>query len=440
MDFLPADLIRKKRFGESHSREEIRFLIQNYSRGAIPDYQMSAWLMAVCFRGMNEEETAALTQEMRDSGVVMDLSHLGTPVDKHSTGGVGDKTSLILTPIVAAAGVPVPMIAGRGLGHTGGTLDKLEAIAGFSVRLTREQFQSQVARVGAAIMGQTEDICPADRKLYALRDVTGTVDSLPLICGSIMSKKLAEGMQGLVLDVKYGSGAFMKSLDDSRALARALMSIGKNSGKAVVAVLSRMTEPLGRFVGNALEVQECLDILDGKSWHGSGKGYEDTLELSLALAAHMIVLGKKARDLPTARARAEELLASGRARLKFNELCSAQGGKIDKGLPRAKLKHRVLATSDGFINYTDVDQIGMAAIWLGAGRRLQSDTLDLAAGIEVCLKQGDVVRKGDPLFILHAASPERIDSSLLPLQNGFTITTSRVAPAPLIAETLPAEH
>src|SRR5690606_35240660 len=263
MTFIPAALIRKKRDGGRHDQKEIQFLIREFTQNRIPDYQMAAWLMAVCWRGLSMEETVWLTQEMRDSGVVLDSSRFPSPVDKHSTGGIGDKTSLIIAPLVAAAGVPVPMMAGRALAFTGGTLDKLESIPGFQVQLSTERFIKQLETVGTAIIGQSEEICPADRKLYALRDVTGTVESIPLICGSILSKKLAEGISALVLDVKFGSGAFMKTLPEAEALARSLKEVGEGFGKKIAVFLTRMDEPLGRFVGNVLEVRECLDILKG---------------------------------------------------------------------------------------------------------------------------------------------------------------------------------
>lgn len=436
MNFLPAELIRKKRFGGSHSREELAFLVQNYSTGKIPDYQMSAWLMAVCLRGMNDDETSILTQEMRDSGTVLDLKHLGVTVDKHSTGGVGDKTSLILAPLVAAAGIPVPMIAGRGLGHTGGTLDKLEAIPGFSVQLSAEQFILQIERIGCAVMGQTPDICPADRKLYALRDVTGTVDSLPLICSSIMSKKLAAGISALVLDVKFGSGAFMRTLEDAEKLARALIGIGQNSGKLVTALLTNMNEPLGRYVGNSLEVFECLQIMEGKTFAGEGKGYHDTIELTLELAAHMIQLGGKANNLAAAKKLAMDLLANGEVHAKFLEMCKAQGGEPTEAPARAPHSQIVHATHDGFINFQDISSIGIAAIRLGAGRQQHSDKIDPSAGIEVLCRSGESVRKGAPLFIVHAESKSRIESSLHDLNSSYIIDATPPPVIPLIAKVI----
>ena len=362
MEFIPSELIRKKRAGAQHTQPELHFLIQEYARDKLPDYQMAAWLMAVCFQGMTDQETAWLTMEMRDSGEVVDLSPLGLTVDKHSTGGLGDKTSLILAPLVAAAGVPVPMMAGRGLAHTGGTLDKLESIRGFNVKLNLQQFKKQIETIGTAIIGQTTEICPADRKLYALRDVTGTVDSLPLICGSIMSKKLAEGSSALVLDIKFGSGAFMKTIVEAEKLAMALRSIGIKAGKKVVALITRMDEPLGRFVGNALEVQECVDIMDGKTRVGMGKDYQDTIDLTLELAGHMIFLGGKAKSAADGKKLAQQLLSDGSAKKKFLEMCQHQGGALTRGLPKAAHFKEVAAERDGYIQFSDIEKITLSAV------------------------------------------------------------------------------
>ncbi len=436
MQMIPSELIRKKRFGGEHSREEIHFLIQNYAKDKIPDYQMAAWLMAICFQGMTAEETTALTLEMRDSGTVLDLSQLGLTVDKHSTGGIGDKTSLILAPLVAAAGIPVPMMAGRGLGHTGGTLDKLESIRGFNVHLDFQQFQAQIASVGTAIIGQTAEMCPADRKLYALRDVTGTVDSLPLICGSIMSKKLAEGMSALVLDVKFGSGAFMKTLPEAERLGRALMDIGARSGKKVVALLTRMDEPLGRFVGNSLEVQECIAVMEGRIDGYEGKSLTDTLELTLALAAQMICLGGKVKDPLEAQALASRLLRDGSAWRKFQEICRAQGADLSHGFKLAAFQDKLTAETDGFFNFTDTEKIGLAGVHLGAGRMFQTDTLDHSAGIEIFREQGQPVRKGDVLFKLHHSDRNRAASAAPVLKSSFKISTTPIQRTPLIAKVL----
>ena len=436
MSFIPSELIRKKRAGDAHSQNEIRFMIQSYARDELPDYQISAWLMAICLRGMNQEETAWLTQEMRDSGVVLDLSHLGVTVDKHSTGGIGDKTSLILAPLVAAAGVPVPMMAGRGLGHTGGTLDKLESIRGFNVRLEFDQFKTQLASVGAAIIGQTKDICPADRKLYALRDVTGTVDSLPLICGSIMSKKLAEGMSALVLDVKFGSGAFMKTLADAEGLALALRDIGARSGKRVTALLTNMNEPLGRFVGNALEVHECLQIMRNAPPPKIGKGWDDTIELTVELAGHMIALGGKAATPQEGKQIARDLIRSGAADKKFGDICAAQGGDLSSGFSKAKKIIDVEAAENGFMNYVDLEKMGMALVQLGGGRRFQSDKIDEAVGFEVLKRHGEQVARGEPLFHVHLNDDNRwVETRDLLLQS-FKITAAPSGKIPLIAKVI----
>lgn len=435
MDFRPAELIRKKRFGGTHSREELNYLIQEYAQDRLPDYQMSAWLMAVCLRGMTPQETAWLTQEMRDSGQVLNLDHLGATVDKHSTGGLGDKTSLLLAPIVAACGLRVPMMAGRGLGHTGGTLDKLESLPGYNVRLSLQEFETQVRDVGAAIIGQTREICPADRKLYALRDVTGTVDCLPLICASIMSKKLAEGMSALVLDVKFGSGAFMKTLDDADALARALVGIAQHAGKRATAVLSRMDEPLGRFIGNSLEVEECLALLEGRTRaSGEGKDFSDTLELTLELAARMLMLGGQARGLDEGRTQAETVLRNGQARERFEQICRAQGADLVAPRPRARTQTEVKCTAAGFFAYRDLEALGFAAIELGAGRKLQDDVLDLSAGVEVVRVPGENVVPGDVLFILHHNEEARATRARACIDNAFTITQKPVARSPLIAK------
>lgn len=437
MEFFPSELIRKKRFGGTHSREEISYLIQGYARDVIPDYQMAAWIMAVCFTGMSAEETAWLTQEMRDSGVVLDLSSLGVTVDKHSTGGMGDKTSLILAPLVAAAGVPVPMMAGRGLAHTGGTLDKLESISGFNVFLDFAAFKKQIGGIGTAIIGQTHEMCPADRKLYALRDVTGTVDSLPLICGSIMSKKLAEGMSALILDVKYGSGAFMKKIEDAEALALTLMDIGKRSGKKVMSMITRMDEPLGRYVGNALEVRECLEIMEGRPSNAEeGKTYADTIELTLEIAGHMIYLGGKSGTPGDGKKLAQKLLSDGSALAKFKEICSWQGGNLGKGLPVATKTEFVRAEFEGCLAYTNLERLGLASVHLGAGRKFQTDVLDLAAGIEVYREQGARVKAGDILFRLHFNETTKLQSALPILRESFTLTRDPVTRSPLIAKVL----
>ena len=343
-------------------------MIDGYTKGSIPDYQMAAWLMTVYFQGLSRAETASLTHEMMHSGQVLDLSSLpGRKIDKHSTGGVGDKASLILGPVAAAAGVRVPMIAGRGLGHTGGTLDKLESIPGFSINLTLPEFRQQISDLGISIMGQTAEICPADRKIYALRDVTATVESLPLICASIMSKKLAEGIDGLVMDVKFGDGAFMKSQEDALNLATRLREIGADHGKKVVALITSMDQPLGRFVGNALEVQECVDILSNKQHLAEGIDlYAEARELSLELAGYMIWLAGISESPAAGLVRAQQELTSGRALNVFHELIRQQGGQLDK-LPTPTAQRQIRAQQSGYICGFSTEQIGVAAIHLRAG-------------------------------------------------------------------------
>jgi pyrimidine-nucleoside phosphorylase len=401
--FLPAELIKKKRNGAAHAPAEISFLIDSYSRGSLPDYQMAAWLMAVYFSGMSAEETAVLTEAMLHSGRQLDFSSLGSiAVDKHSTGGVGDKTSMILAPLVAAAGVHVPMIAGRGLGHTGGTLDKLEAIPGFRVGLSLDEFDQQVRTLGVAIIGQTEEICPADKKIYALRDVTATVESLPLICASIMSKKLAEGIGALVLDVKYGSGAFMKTPDQALELAEKLMAIGTAHGKKVAALITNMEQPLGRFIGNSLEMGECIAILKNEKYLTRGpEDFSDTTELTLELASYMIWLGGKAKSAQEGLLLAREVLATGKAFAMFEKMCRAQGGDLSK-IPVARTRVDVIAASSGYVGAIDTEKVGLAALILGAGRMQKTDLVDPTAGMEIHRKLGDPVAKGDCLYTLFA--------------------------------------
>lgn len=403
MNFLPAEIIKKKRNGFELTADEIRYVVKSFTSGDLPDYQMSAWLMSVFFRGMTKNETAVLTEAMLHSGRTLDFSSVkGTPVDKHSTGGIGDKTSLILAPIVAACGVHVPMIAGRGLGHTGGTLDKLEAIPGFRIGLSLDEFKKQVETLGFAIIGQTAEICPADKKVYALRDVTATVESLPLICASIMSKKLAEGIGALVLDVKHGTGAFMKTVEQAEELADKLMDIGTAHGKRVAYLLTEMNQPLGRYIGNALEMSECFAIMKNESFRGfTVDKFADTRELSLELAALMIWLGGGAQDQAEGLRKATEALESGRAWEMFEKMCELQGGDLSK-MPTAKHEHEVRALENGFVSSFESEKLGLAAIQLGAGRLKTTDPIDYTAGIEVHAKLGDAVAKGDLLFTLHA--------------------------------------
>jgi pyrimidine-nucleoside phosphorylase/thymidine phosphorylase len=407
----PYELIHAKRDGNAIPAEEIAALVDGYTRGDVPDYQMAAFCMAVFFRGMDDAEVRALTGAMLRSGDVLDLSDIpGAKIDKHSTGGVGDKVSLALAPLAAACGVKVPMISGRGLGHTGGTLDKLESIPGFRVDLPVERFRELVRDVGACLIGQTARLAPADRKLYALRDVTATVESIPLIAGSIMSKKLAEGIDGLVLDVKVGSGAFMKTLEDARALARTLAAIGRGMGKKVSALLTAMDEPLGRAVGNALEVVETVALL-------RGGGPADLREVTVELTAEMLVLGGVAADLGAGRAQVEAAIADGRGLAKLEEIVRAQGGdpavvRDPERLPRAERIFPVHAPASGFVAAIDAEALGLAAVALGAGRARVEDAIDPAVGFVVEKKLGDPVERGEPLCTVHAGARGEADARI----------------------------
>lgn len=402
-----VDLIRKKRDSGEHSREEIEFLVSGYTRGEIPDYQMAAWLMAVWLRGMSRAELAALTEVMLYSGEVLDFSDLpGKKVDKHSTGGIGDKTSLILAPIVAAGGLTVPMISGRGLGHTGGTLDKLEAIPGFNVNLSLEQFRRVLRECGMGLIGQTKEIAPADKKIYALRDVTSTVENIGLICGSIMSKKLAEGIDVLVLDVKVGSGAFMKREQDAVDLAEVMIETGKRMGKKVVALITDMDQPLGRTAGHANEVAECIEVL-----HGGGPA--DLRELSLELCAWMFYLGERSKSVDEGRRLAEDMIASGQAREKFKRGIALQGGdqrvvEEPNRLPKARFRVDVRSPAAGYISGTDCQQFGIALAVLGGGREKKEDAIDHAVGLQFHKRIGDRVDKGEALVTIDYNSDARL--------------------------------
>jgi len=406
--FRAIDVIRKKRDGAELSEDEIAGLVSAYTRGDIPDYQVSAWLMAVVLRGMTRPETAALTDAMLHSGQVLDLSWLPSKkVDKHSTGGVGDKTSLVLAPLAAAAGIAVPMISGRGLGHTGGTLDKLEAIPGFNVNLSVAEFRHVLKACGCAMIGQTAEIAPADRKLYALRDVTGTVESPYLICASIMSKKLAEGIDGLVLDVKTGSGAFMKSEKDAEFLAELMVETGERMGKQVVALITEMDQPLGNMIGNSLEVIEVVDVL-----HGSGP--EDLRELCLELAGWMLHLGGVSKTVAEAREQSAQLISSGKALEKFRQMVALQRGDsqaIDDvhRLPQARQTSEVRAVKSGYLGAMQCEQIGTACVILGGGRERKEDAVDPAVGIVLHKKVGDPVATGEPLATMHYNQESRAE-------------------------------
>ncbi len=423
-----VDVLKRKREGKELSREEIAFFVDGYTAGRIPDYQVAAFLMAVCLRGMSATETVALTETMLRSGAVLDLGGLpGPKIDKHSTGGVGDKTSLIIAPLAAAAGVIVPMISGRGLGHSGGTLDKLEAIPGFDVRLDEKRFREVVSEIGFAMVGQTESIAPADRKLYALRDVTSTVESFPLITGSILSKKLAEGIDGLVLDVKVGSGAFMKTREDAETLARSMISTAARMGTKAVALLTDMSQPLGTHVGNALEVEESLAIL-------RGHGPDDLKRLCLRLTAHMLVLGGIERSVEDGERRAEEELRSGRGLGKFLDMVRAQGGdpRIADGgvLPRARAQHEVPAPQDGFVAAIDTELLGTSAMVLGAGREKVDDVIDPGAGLVVNKKLGHRVDKGEPLVTLHYNNPSRLSEAEERVRRAYSISETPPSSTP----------
>ena len=403
-----VDVIDHKRNGSALTKAEIEFFVKGVTDGSIPDYQTSALLMAIYFNGMENDEQAELAMQMLKSGDQLDLSDIpGIKVDKHSTGGVGDKTSLPLAPMIAALGIPIPMISGRGLGHTGGTLDKLEAIPGFNVELSEAQFKQQVKDIHLAIVGATGNIAPADKKIYALRDVTDTVDSIPLIAGSIMSKKIASGTDALVLDVKTGSGAFMKDEDDARDLAKALVGIGQSVGMNCMAVISDMNQPLGRMIGNALEIQETISIL-------KGEGPDDITDLVLTLGSQMVVLAKKAATLEEARHMLEGVVADGSALESFRQMVIAQGGNGDVCddptiMPQAKYKVELPAQTSGVVAKMTADEIGIAAMLLGGGRQTKDDKLDYAVGLELHKKVGDPVQAGESLLTIYASREELAD-------------------------------
>ena len=427
------EIIAAKRDGNALATPEIKSLISAYARGEVPDYQMAALAMAVFFRGMTEEEMVALTLAMRDSGTVIDLSSIhGRKVDKHSTGGVGDKVSICLAPLVAACGVRVPMVSGRGLGHTGGTLDKLEAIPGFSVNLDVARFIKLVAEVGTAMCGQTQEIAPADKKLYALRDVTATVESIPLIVASILSKKLAEGIDGLVLDVKVGKGAFMKTLDDARALANALVRVTRGAGKDCVALLTRMDYPLGRAVGNAMETAEAFEILHGR-------GPADLLECTLALGAEMLVLGHVARTPDEGRDKLSAAIRAGSALAVARKMVQAQGGDpamVDdpSRLSIAGGKHAVTAKSAGFIGSIEAHEVGLAGVALGAGRTRADDVIDPAVGFLFERTVGDEVKAGDTIAWVRSDDATRARAAVVRLERAIAVQASKPDAQSLVIE------
>jgi pyrimidine-nucleoside phosphorylase len=422
-----VDLIEKKQAGLALSQEEIKFLISGYTDGTIPDYQMSALAMAIYFQGMTEEEASYLTMAMVKSGDEIDLSAIhGVKVDKHSTGGVGDTTTLVLAPLVAACGVPVAKMSGRGLGHTGGTIDKLEAIPGFSVTLSPQDFIDHVNHYKIAVVGQSGNLTPADKKLYALRDVTGTVQSIPLIASSIMSKKIAAGADAIVLDVKTGEGAFMKTLADAEALAHTMVKIGHQVGRKTLAVISDMSQPLGYMIGNALEVKEAIQTLQGK-------GPEDLTELCLVLGGQMLLAANQVSSLEEGKALLQEQIDSGRALEVFKTFLANQGGDtriVDNPdlLPQARYQILFLAQSSGLVSQWVADEVGVAAMMLGAGRETKEDIIDPAVGIELCVKVGDPIQAGQPLAILHS-NREDVSEVLDRLSAAVTIADSAQAPA-----------
>ncbi|PTE77491.1 pyrimidine-nucleoside phosphorylase [Staphylococcus gallinarum] len=421
-----VDLIEKKRDGQALTEEEINFFIEGYTKGDIPDYQASSLAMAVYFQDMNEAERAALTMAMVNSGDVIDLSNInGVKVDKHSTGGVGDTTTLVLAPLVAAVGVPVAKMSGRGLGHTGGTIDKLESIEGFHVEISEEKFVKLVNEDKVAVIGQTGNLTPADKKLYGLRDVTGTVNSIPLIASSIMSKKIAAGADAIVLDVKTGNGAFMKTLEDAESLARAMVNIGNNVGRNTMAIISDMGQPLGNAIGNALEVKEAIETLQGQ-------GPKDLTDLVLTLGSQMVVVGGKAQDLAEARTLLENAIADGSALARFKTFIENQDGDgsvVDdvSKLPQAQYQIDYPATKSGVVTEIVANEVGVASMMLGAGRQTKEDDIDLSVGIVLNKKIGDKVKAGESLLTIHS-NREQVDDVIEKLNASITISDSGKAP------------
>ncbi|MFF2448722.1 pyrimidine-nucleoside phosphorylase [Neobacillus sp. NPDC058068] len=427
-----VDLIEKKRDGHELSTEEINFIITGYTDGTIPDYQVSALTMAIFFKGMTEKERADLTMAMVESGDQIDLTQIeGIKVDKHSTGGVGDTTTLVLGPLVAALDVPVAKMSGRGLGHTGGTIDKLEAVKGFHVEIENDEFIDLVNKNKIAVIGQSGNLTPADKKLYSLRDVTATVDSIPLIASSIMSKKIAAGADAIVLDVKTGAGAFMKTLDDSRELAKAMVRIGNNVGRRTMAVISDMSQPLGYAIGNALEVKEAIDTL-------KGEGPEDLTELCLTLGSHMVYLAEKAGSLAEARTMLENVIKDGSALEKLKVFLSSQGGDASivddpAKMPQAKFIIELEAKEDGYVSEIVADEVGTAAMILGAGRATKESVIDLAVGLVLRKKIGDQVKKGESLVTIYS-NFENVDEVKQKLYENIKISTSKVEAPILVHE------
>ncbi|MED4070435.1 pyrimidine-nucleoside phosphorylase [Priestia endophytica] len=429
-----VDLIAKKRDGKELTKEEISFIVEGYTSGDIPDYQMSAFTMAVFFQGMTANEQAELTMSMVQSGDTIDLSAIeGVKVDKHSTGGVGDTTTLILAPLVAAVGVPVAKMSGRGLGHTGGTIDKLEAVKGFHVEIDKKGFIELVNKNKVAVVGQSGNLTPADKKIYALRDVTATVNSLPLIAASIMSKKIAAGADAIVLDVKTGAGAFMKNLEDAKALAQSMVNIGNNVGRQTMAVISDMSQPLGFAIGNALEVEEAIDTL-------KGKGPKDLEELCLVLGSYMVYLADKASSLEEARRMLQEVIENGKALESFKTFLAAQGGDpsvVDDvaKLPQAAHKIEVKAEKDGYVSEIVADEMGTAAMWLGAGRATKDSEIDLSVGLMLRKKVGDEVKKGESLVTIYS-NKEDVQEVKEHILKNISISSEKVEAPSLIYNTV----
>jgi pyrimidine-nucleoside phosphorylase len=439
-DMNIAELIRKKREGGSLGEEEMRELVTRYVEDDLPDYQMSAFLMAVFFNGMTPEETLILTRLMLHSGKVVDLSSIpGFKVDKHSTGGVGDKVSLILAPLVASCGVPVPMISGRGLGHTGGTLDKLESIPGFRTDLSISEFINVIREIGCVMTGQTREIAPADKKMYALRDVTATVESIPLIAGSIMSKKLAEGIDALVLDIKTGRGAFMESYDRSLELARTLVDIGNGFGKETIGFITDMNQPLGTAIGNWLEVVESVECLRGSGAAGNIDASADLMEVTYVLSGAMVYLGKKARSIEEGIDRCRKAIEDGSAYAKFIDLVRAQGGDVEsienlERYPLSKFVLEIKSSEQGFIQAIDSYELGMAGIALGAGREKMGDSIDMKAGILLKKKAGDAVEPGEPIALLFTDRENAVSQARKRISDAFSISAARHSKPSLIKD------
>ncbi|MZQ84332.1 pyrimidine-nucleoside phosphorylase [Paenibacillus sp. 5J-6] len=429
-----VDLIHKKRSGEVLTEQEITFIVHGYTKGDIPDYQMSALLMAIFFNGMISEEISALTMAMAGSGEMIDLSEIaGIKVDKHSTGGVGDKISLIVGPIVASLGIPVAKMSGRGLGHTGGTVDKLESIPGFQIELSKEDFIAAVNTNKIAIVGQSGNLAPADKKMYALRDVTATVDSIPLIASSIMSKKIASGADAIVLDVKIGSGAFMKTVDDARVLARTMVDIGVKLNRNTIAMITDMEQPLGREIGNANEIRESIEVL-------RGTGDKELTEVAISVAAYMSLLGKVFESFEQAQEAVRDIVMNGKALDTFKRFVASQGGDprvVDQPelLPTASYHFEVLAEQDGYVNQIDAEQIGIAAMLLGAGRAKKEDQIDYAVGLTLNKKIGDAVQAGESICTIHA-NREDVKEVTSMIQGAYRIAASKPAPVQLIYDVI----